>query len=110
MSTTELNELKLLILMALGAGPAHGYAIGKELEQRTGGRVTPTTGTLYQALARLHEAGLIRAATPPSAEVDARRKYFELTPAGRQAVAAEVKRLDDLLTMARQRSLYPLGA
>ncbi len=110
MNTTDIGELGLHILIALGGGPGHGYAIGKELEQRSGGRLNPTTGALYQALKRLTHAGLIRGVAAPEAEVDARRKYFELTAAGRQAVASEVKRLDELLSVARERRLYPFNA
>jgi DNA-binding PadR family transcriptional regulator len=43
------------ILIALGNGPAHGYAIGRDVEEQSGGRLDPSTGTLYQALHRLKE-------------------------------------------------------
>ena len=73
-----------LKLLSLGRGPAHGYAIGREIEERTVGALRPTTGALYQALKRLREDGLIRAAkAEPGA--DSRRRYFELTAAGRRA-------------------------
>ena len=44
-----LSELAFHILLALGDGPSHGYAIGKEVEERSGGRLDPATGALYQA-------------------------------------------------------------
>ena len=109
MKGADLGEFELYVLIALGAGPAHGYAIGKELEQRSNGRLRPTTGALYQVLRRLAEAGLIRSVATPT-EVDGRRKYFELSSAGRKAVATEAKRWDDLLAVARQRKLYPSRA
>jgi DNA-binding PadR family transcriptional regulator len=108
-SGPSLSELAFHILLALGAGPAHGYAIGKEVEERSGGRLDPTTGALYQALRRLSEEGLIAAAARP-AEADARRKYFALTPQGRRVAAKEAQRLDALVLAARERKLYPRRA
>ena len=103
-----LGDLPFHILLALGAGPAHGYAIGKEVEARSGGRLDPTTGALYQALRRLREEGLVAPlAVPPEPDADARRKYFALTPEGRRAVAAEARRLEELVALARARDLYP---
>ena len=74
-----LASLPFHILLALGDGPAHGYAIGQEVERRSGGRLDPTTGALYQALKRLTGEGLVAPlAEPPEPTTDARRKYFEL--------------------------------
>jgi len=104
-----IGDLAFHILLALGAGVAHGYAIGKDVEARSGGRLDPTTGALYQALKRLREDGLIRAAAAePGA--DSRRRYFELTPVGRRAAEREAARLDALVTAARERKLYPRRA
>ena len=103
-----LTELSLHVLLAVGEGTAHGYAIGRDIEERSGGRLDPTTGALYQALKRLTREGLVRPVGPPKgSEVDARRKYFALTAEGRRALAAEVRRLDELVSLARQRRLYP---
>ena len=105
-----LTELGLQVLLAVGRGAAHGYAIGKDIEERTGGRLDPSTGALYQALKRLADEGLVRPASAPRhEEVDARRKYFELTPSGRRAVTAEIRRLESLVELARERKLYPAG-
>jgi DNA-binding PadR family transcriptional regulator len=72
-----LGTLPFHILLSLGDGPAHGYAIGKDVETRSGGALDPTTGALYQALKRLTDDGLIeRLRTSPEPEVDARRTYF----------------------------------
>jgi len=103
-----LAELEYRILVTLADGPSHGYAIGKELEAKSGGRMNPTTGTLYQALKRLTAAGWIE----PSAGVaagggDARRKVFALTRAGARAVAEEARRLESLVQAARRKKLYP---
>jgi len=101
-----LSDLAFHILLALGEGPSHGYAIGKFIEQQSGGRLDPTTGALYQALRRLSDEGLVVSVAGPD-EVDERRKYFELTPRGRRAAAAEADRLHALVRTARQRKLYP---
>jgi DNA-binding PadR family transcriptional regulator len=107
-SAAPLGDLPFHILLALGDGPAHGYAIGKDIEARSQGRLDPTTGALYQALKRLMQDGLIQpAAGPAGASSDARRKYFSLTRAGRRAAAQEAKRLDSLVRAAREKKLYP---
>jgi DNA-binding PadR family transcriptional regulator len=104
-----LSDLAFHILLALGDGPAHGYAIGKDVEEQSGGRLDPTTGALYQALRRLTESGLI-APAEGRGTADARRNYFALTRQGRRAAAGEAKRLDALVRAARQRKLYPQRA
>ncbi|MFG1690764.1 PadR family transcriptional regulator [Gemmatimonadota bacterium] len=103
-----LSDLPFQILLALGAGEAHGYAIGKEIEERTAGRLNPTTGSLYQALRRLREDGLIavaEVAADPNGGGDARRQYFQLTPLGRRVVSLEIERLEALISVAQERSL-----
>ena len=103
-----LTDLSLHVLLAVGHGAAHGYAIGKDIAERSGGRLDPTTGALYQALKRLVDDALLRSVPPPGGEAtDPRRKYFALTPAGRRAVAAEIERLEGLVALARERRLYP---
>ena len=103
-----LTDLALHVLLAVGRGASHGYAIGKEIEAQTGGRLDPTTGALYQAIKRLTDDGLLRpAASPSSADVDPRRKYFALTAAGRREVTHEIERLQSLVELARAQKLYP---
>jgi DNA-binding PadR family transcriptional regulator len=104
-----LTDLAFHILIALGSGPAHGYAIGKDVEEQSGGRLDPSTGALYQALHRLEEEGMIQSAEPPRRS-DERRKYFELTDQGRRAAEAEARRLHALLRTARRRKLFPQRA
>jgi len=100
------SDLAFHILLALGDGASHGYAIGKAIENQSGGRLDPTTGALYQALRRLAEDGLIIEVDAPKG-VDARRRYFALTAHGRKAAAAEAARLDALVRTARKRRLFP---
>ena len=105
-SAPVLAELSFHILLALGDGPSHGYAIGQCVEEESGGRLDPTTGALYQALRRLTEEGLVSPVAGPG-DVDPRRKYFAITKLGRRAVAQEAERLSALVRAARQRGLYP---
>jgi DNA-binding PadR family transcriptional regulator len=102
-----LSNLSFHVLLALGDGAAHGYAVGKDVEQRSGGKLKPTTGGLYQALKRLEEDGLIEQA-PEEAErgSDARRQYFRLTDLGRRVAALEAHRLNELVAVARDKDLY----
>ncbi len=108
-SVPILSDLAFHILLATGDGPSHGYAIGKDVEARSGGRLDPTTGALYQALRRMAEEGLIESVEGPEG-VDPRRKYVALTRLGRQAVANEAHRLDALVKAAQHHKLYPQGA
>lgn len=103
-----LTDLAFHLLLSLGREPAHGYALGKEIEERTGGRLKPTTGGLYQALKRLRDDGLVERAPGIEAEAaDSRRNYFRLTPLGRRVLAAEAGRLDELVARARELGFVP---
>ncbi len=104
-----LSDLAFHILLAVGDGPSHGYAIGKDVEARSDGRLDPTTGALYQVLRRLGEEGLIVSVQGPEG-TDARRKYVKLTKLGKLAAANEARRLDALVRAAQQQKLYPQGA
>jgi DNA-binding PadR family transcriptional regulator len=104
-----MSDLEFHVLLALGDGPSHGYAIGKAIEDQSDGRLDPTTGALYQVLRRLSDVDLISAVPTPRA-TDPRRRYFALTAQGRTAAAAEAARLDALVRMARKRRLFPQRA
>ena len=100
-SFLPLTHLALHILLALGEGPSHGYAIGKAAEERTLGKLKPTTGGLYQALRRLGDDGLVAVAPrETAASSDARRQYFALTPLGRRVLQAELARLKAIVADA----------
>ena len=107
--TPALPDLVFHVLLALGHGPSHGYAIGQDVEEQSAGRLDPTTGALYQVLRRLTDEGLVVPVDGPG-DVDPRRKYFALTRAGRRAAAQEAERLAALVRAARQRKLYPQRA
>jgi DNA-binding PadR family transcriptional regulator len=75
----------LLILTSLAEGPKHGYALMQDIESFAG--VTLSPGTLYGALGRLHEEGLIE-----SLPQDQRRVPYRITPAGSRALSEELAR------------------
>lgn len=100
-----LTPLSFQVLVALADCPRHGYGILKEIEERTGEPFASSTGTLYLALQRLEEEGAIEPTTAP-ASGDARRRYYRLTAAGREAAASEAARLTRLLAVARDKRLF----
>lgn len=104
----SLTPLWSQILLALADGERYGYDILKEIERQTDGRMSPKTGSLYAALQRLVEEGLIReepgAAGPGE---DERRRYYGVTERGREAVRSEARRLARIVTVAAQKNLIP---
>lgn len=99
-----LSETTFLILVSLGSGPKHGYAIMKEVEALSQGRVLLGTGTLYGAIKRLLADGWIsRLELPEDANDGRERKSYALTPRGRQALTVETRRLQELVELALQR-------
>ena len=94
------------VLLALAGEDLHGYAILKEVELRTGGKVRLSTGTLYGIIKRLLSDGLISELRQrPTAHDDERRRYYRLTPQGRELAAAEAARLEKVVALARSRNL-----
>jgi len=115
LSFLPLTPFVFQVLLALADGPRHGYAIIKEVEERSGGSVRLRTGTLYTLLQRLLEQELIvepEASIPldpaikpggPAARADARRRYYELTALGDAVLRAEAQRLEGLIGDARRK-------
>jgi DNA-binding PadR family transcriptional regulator len=102
-----LRPVEFEILLVLTGGDAHGYAIIKEAESRVDGLSRIETGTLYRALRRLAAEGLVEPAEEkPAADMDdERRRYFAITPFGREVAAAEARRLATQVDAARSRAL-----
>ena len=101
-SSLPLTEPTLLILLSLSPVPKHGYAILKEVEALSDGRVRLSTGTLYGALKRLLDEGWIeRVDDPEPVENDRPRKAYRLTSHGRRYLRAEVERMQKLVSAAR---------
>lgn len=93
------------MLVALAAGPKHGYAIAQDVEELTDGRIVMGPGTLYGSLQRMVVAGLIEEAeNPGEGGVHAeRRRYYRMTPTGTAALRSESERLLRAVNAARER-------
>lgn len=100
-----LREPTFFILLSLADSEKHGYAILKDVEAVSDGKVTLSTGTLYEALARLLEQGLIeRVETSQDESHPGRpRKMYRLTSRGLRLMQAETARLQALVTAAHRR-------
>lgn len=111
-SALPLTPIAFEILLALAEEDRHGYAILQAVESRLRGRLPLRTGTLYRALARLVEDGLIEEVAggrtaEAHREVDSRRRVYRLTRHGRTLARAETERLADQVAAARSRKLAP---
>lgn len=102
MASTVMQEPTLLLLTALADEPRHGYALIKEVETVSSGRVRLRTGTLYAALARLQQQGWVE--VTGEEVVDGRhRRYYALTNDGVDALAEETARLQATVQEANRR-------
>jgi DNA-binding PadR family transcriptional regulator len=103
----DLTPAMFQVLLALGDGEKHGYAILKEVEEQTNGHVRLSTGTLYAMIKRLLGDGIIAECRnrPPAEEDDQRRRYYRLTALGRQVATAEAERLERIIATAREKHL-----
>jgi len=90
------------ILLSLGEGERHGYALKREIARRTNGKVTLGPGVLYSSIAKLLEQGLIEESEdrPDPHLDDERRRYYRLTSFGRKVAQAEAARMRDLVQLA----------
>ncbi len=97
-----LNPVDFMVLLVLSDGERHGYALVKEMDERTYGRISLLPGNLYVVLRRLVRDTLI-AECPRRTNEKHRgrpRRYYEITPTGRQLAVAEVRRLRELVEAA----------
>jgi DNA-binding PadR family transcriptional regulator len=114
MATDDVRDLLPLppatfhILLAVSAAQRHGYAIIQDVAARTDGELHLSAGTLYRSIARMVEQGLIAETTPRRAVLDdQRRRYYRITPFGTAVARAEMRRLTDLVRLARASGLTP---
>ena len=99
-----LSEPTFYILLSIFAGPRHGYAILKDIQQLSNGRLLLSVSTLYTSLKRLLEQGWIeRVESEDQDETGHPRKQYQLTQVGRSMLYAETKRLHTLIQAANQR-------
>ena len=94
-----LRPVEFHILLSLAAGHRHGFGIIEDIEARQDVGV-PDVGTMYRALARMVESGLIVAASSPES-ADPRRSYYAITARGTRVAKAEARRLETLTRAAR---------
>jgi DNA-binding PadR family transcriptional regulator len=99
--TKSLTEPVLLILLSLANKPRHGYALMKDIETLSGGRVRMSTGTLYGALRRLLEDEWIERFEQP--DTSREKQAYRLTAAGRRQLDLEVERMRQLTRAATVR-------
>lgn len=102
MALNELRDPALSILSVLAGGRRHGYAILKETEELSGGRVALKVSSLYAALDRLEKEGLVERAGDEAADGRLRR-YFALTDAGAEALRREAERMELQARVTRER-------
>jgi DNA-binding PadR family transcriptional regulator len=96
-----LRETTFFIVLCLADGPKHGYAILKDVETLSQGRIVLSTGTLYGALKRLLEQAWIeRQDDDETAGRD--RKSYALTEHGRRILQAETERLANMASLGKQ--------
>jgi DNA-binding PadR family transcriptional regulator len=94
------------ILLALAGGRKHGYAIMKEVAADGGSSLRMGPGTLYGSLQRMTAAGLVEETEDrDAADGDERRRYYQLTDAGRRALGGETARLRRALTAAKKKGV-----
>ena len=98
-----LSPQVFYVLIALADAQKHGYAIMKEVEQRSDGRIRLSTGTLYGIVKRLLQDGWIRESALGSTE---RRRAYRLTAFGRKVALAEAERLRELVRAADGKMLF----
>ncbi|MCP3988825.1 MAG: PadR family transcriptional regulator [Actinomycetia bacterium] len=94
-----MREPTYFVLLTLLGGPLHGYGIAKRAEALSEGRVRLAAGTLYGALDRLTDQGLISVDSEDLVN-GRRRRYYRISQSGRQAVLAEVERMRSSVAVA----------
>lgn len=111
MDRTPLTPQAFQILLSLvDGGDLHGYAILQDIATRTDGEIRLTASTLYAAIKRMLEAGLIAEVEAPGDSGGAPRRCYRITRAGLGTAQAEAERLARAVAMARDKRLLPRKA
>lgn len=99
---TPLSPTVFHILLSLGEGERHGYALKREIAQRTGGKLKLGPGVLYGSINKMLEMGLIEESDdrPDPHLDDERRRYYRITSYGRKVAQAEAARMRELVQLA----------
>jgi DNA-binding PadR family transcriptional regulator len=108
--TGPLPDVVFHILVALADTERHGYGVMQEVAALTDGGVRLSAGTLYGAIHRMLEQGLIEEVRAGKSVTDERRRFYRITVEGRRAAVAETQRLRRLLAQARIAGFAPKRA
>ena len=111
-ATLRLTPPLYHVLLTLAEGPSHGYALIASVAERTGRRVELGPSSLYYALGRLEDAGLIRPCSPPRGSEEPhqeQRRYYELTERGGRRLREEMEILSGIMKHARSAGFAPEG-
>lgn len=98
----SLSQSEFYILLSLAIKSRHGYEIMKQVEQDSGEKILLGPGTLYGAIKRMLQSGLIEEAAGDSP----RRKFYALTDRGRKSLSLELQRYNDTVELARRKNLF----
>jgi DNA-binding PadR family transcriptional regulator len=97
-----LTPAALHMLLSLATEELHGYGIKRAVEQRTGGGISLGPGTLYEGIHRMAGDGWIE-----EVEGSGRKRVYRLTGQGRAVLDDELRRLDEIVSFARNADLFP---
>jgi len=100
-----LTTLAFEVMLSVAEGQLNGYEIMTIIEQRTNGRLSPNPGTLYRALDRLLNEGLLEAIENHSGSSQDNRRLYRLSKLGMRVAEAEARRLEDQVKAAKARRL-----
>lgn len=95
------------ILLALSEEKRHGLGIADEVERATNGAIRLGPGTLYRSLKEMTHGGLVDEVARPKKDEDPRRKFYQITKVGREALEAEASRYEHIVEIARRRRVLP---
>jgi len=102
-----LPEATFHILMAVADEDRHGYGIIQDVLTGTNGQLKLSAGTLYRSIQRMLEQGLLVETRERPEDDDERRRYYRITPLGREVAKAEAQRLQQLVRLARRSGFAP---
>ena len=105
-----MKPLAMHILLALADRDSHGYGVMQAIRAQSAGEVPVTTASFYRHLSRLLDDGLVAETRGPGADDPRRGAYYRITGRGRQALAAERKRLAALVAQMNKARLSPRKA
>jgi DNA-binding PadR family transcriptional regulator len=108
----RMTPLVFHVLLTMADAPGHAYGMMKEIARRTDGRVEPGPGSMHFTLNKLLEADMITESDRASGTgdgADERRRYYRLTDFGRSVLRAEVDALEEIVRLARTKTLAPEG-